>query len=77
MGKVVIIIDSVEKRIDLNKIGIPWPDNSNNCRIVVVSRSLDVCKEMKTQINLEIEHLCQEEALHLFDEIAKESNTRN
>lgn len=38
----------------------------------MVSRSLDVCKEMKTQINLEIEQLCQEEALHLFDEISKD-----
>ncbi|KAL8153475.1 hypothetical protein V2J09_011235, partial [Rumex salicifolius] len=69
IGKIVFIIDDVDRKIDLYEIGIPWPDDTNGCRqgkIVVVSSSSCVCEKM----NLEVGNLSQQESLDLFDQLA-------
>lgn len=46
-------------------MGIPEPTQSNGCKIVLTTRSLDVCRRMYCTV-VKVELLTQEEALTLF-----------
>ncbi|KAF5941383.1 hypothetical protein HYC85_022550 [Camellia sinensis] len=69
-GRVLVILDDVWKRLELNDIGIPFGDNHKGCKIVMTSRSEDVCNGMDTQKNFEVGVLHEEEAWNLFKEMA-------
>ena len=40
----------------------------------MVSSSLNICKQMKTQMELEIEPLSKEESLHMFTELVNHNH---
>ncbi|XP_028091539.1 probable disease resistance protein At4g27220 [Camellia sinensis] len=67
-GRVLVILDDVWKRLELNDIGIPFGDNHKGCKIVMTSRSEDVCNGMNTQKNFMVRVLPEEEAWNLFKE---------
>ncbi|CAL5423038.1 unnamed protein product [Camellia sinensis] len=69
-GRILVILDDVWERLELNKIGIPFGDNHKGCKIVMTSRSEDVCNGMDTQKNFEVGVLHEEEAWNLFKEMA-------
>ncbi|KAL7169325.1 hypothetical protein ACSBR2_034385 [Camellia fascicularis] len=69
-GRVLVILDDVWKRLEFNDIGIPFGDNHKGCKIVMTSRSEDVCNGMDTQKNFEVGVLHEEEAWNLFKEMA-------
>ncbi|GMP86363.1 hypothetical protein CsSME_00039161 [Camellia sinensis var. sinensis] len=69
-GRVLVILDDVWKILELNDIGIPIGDNHKGCKIVMTSRSEDVCNNMDTQKNFEVGVLHEEEAWNLFKEMA-------
>ncbi|THF98957.1 hypothetical protein TEA_010296 [Camellia sinensis var. sinensis] len=69
-GRVLVILDDVWKRLELDDIGIPFGDNHKGCKIVMTSRSEDVCNNMDTQKNFEVGVLHEEEAWNLFKEMA-------
>ncbi|KAF5941389.1 hypothetical protein HYC85_022556 [Camellia sinensis] len=70
VGRVLVILDDVWKRLELNDIGIPFEENHKGCKIVMTSRSEDVCNGMDTQKNFKVGVLHEEEAWNFFQEMA-------
>ncbi|GKU91004.1 hypothetical protein SLEP1_g4935 [Rubroshorea leprosula] len=58
----VLILDDVWERFSLSDVGIPV---QNGCKVVITSRSVEVCKFLNCQI-VEVQSLSQEESLTLF-----------
>ncbi|CAL5423031.1 unnamed protein product [Camellia sinensis] len=69
-GRILVILDDVWKRLELNDIGIPFGDNHKGCKIVMTSRSEDVCNDMNTQKNFKVGVLHEEEAWNFLKEMA-------
>ncbi|GKV50802.1 hypothetical protein SLEP1_g57495 [Rubroshorea leprosula] len=67
MGRVkfVLILDDVWERFSLKKVGIPDPKAQNGCKVVVTSRSIEVCSYLSCKI-VRVQPLSQEESLNLF-----------
>ncbi|XP_058105781.1 probable disease resistance protein At5g63020 [Magnolia sinica] len=64
-GKFVIILDDMWKSFPLEKVGIP---EGKAYKIVLTTRSKNVCRGMKCQKKFEVEVLSWEEAWELFKE---------
>ncbi|GKV48198.1 hypothetical protein SLEP1_g55024 [Rubroshorea leprosula] len=67
MGKVryVLILDDVWEVFALNEVGVPEPTIQNGSKIVITSRSIDLCKRMGCEI-VKVEPLSFQESLNLF-----------
>ncbi|KAL2472896.1 putative disease resistance protein [Forsythia ovata] len=63
-GRFVFILDDVWKQIDAEKIGIP--PRSDGCRLVITSRSEEVCHRMDCQRIIKVNTLSEQEAWELF-----------
>ncbi|KAJ9682200.1 hypothetical protein PVL29_018194 [Vitis rotundifolia] len=69
--KLLIILDDIWAKLDLEAVGIPCGDDHVGCKIVVTSRSIDVLsQDMGTQPNFEIRILSNDEAWQLFRKTA-------
>ncbi|KAF5186649.1 Disease resistance protein rps5 [Thalictrum thalictroides] len=66
--KFLILLDDVWKEINLQSIGIPLPTIQNKSKIVLTTRSLDVCGYMKARNNIEVKSLNKEHSWNLFKE---------
>ncbi|XP_077242309.1 disease resistance protein At4g27190-like [Tasmannia lanceolata] len=64
--KFLLILDDVWEKIDLDKVGIP--QSLLGCKIVLTTRSLDVCYQMKTDKNIQVNTLNDEAGWKLFSE---------
>ncbi|KAG5224292.1 disease resistance protein [Salix suchowensis] len=64
--KWVLILDDLWKAFDLQKLGIP--DQVQGCKLIVTSRSVRVCQQMKTQRTIKVEPISKKEAWTLFIE---------
>ncbi|KAH0986842.1 hypothetical protein GBA52_014019 [Prunus armeniaca] len=62
----LLILDDVWEKIDLDIVGIPQGDDQANCKIILTTRSLGVCREMMTDKEIKMELLNEEEAWNLF-----------
>ncbi|XP_039171337.1 probable disease resistance protein At4g27220 isoform X2 [Eucalyptus grandis] len=60
----VLILDDVWERLDLEEVGIPV--RADGCKLVLTTRSFDVCCQMHCQEKIKIEPLSQIEAESLF-----------
>ncbi|KAI8558710.1 hypothetical protein RHMOL_Rhmol04G0118200 [Rhododendron molle] len=69
-ARILIILDDVWKRVELNDIGIPFGDDHKGCKILVTSRSDKVCNDMGAQKKIPVQILHKEEAWNLFKEMA-------
>ncbi|XWS42677.1 hypothetical protein CRYUN_Cryun16bG0034600 [Craigia yunnanensis] len=67
--KVLLILDDIWKKLDMEALGIPYGDEHRGCKILLTSRKLDVLKWMDSKENLAIEILKEEEAWELFKKI--------
>ncbi|GKV49020.1 hypothetical protein SLEP1_g55794 [Rubroshorea leprosula] len=67
LGRVrhVLILDDVWEVFSLIEVGIPEPTIQNGSKIVITSRSIDVCQKMLCEI-VKVEPLSFEESLNLF-----------
>ncbi|THG08008.1 hypothetical protein TEA_029376 [Camellia sinensis var. sinensis] len=63
--KYVLILDDLWKAFPLEEVGIPEPTTGNRFKLVLTTRSLEVCTKMNC-ITVEMELLIEEEALNLF-----------
>ncbi|GLT30523.1 hypothetical protein SLA2020_053180 [Shorea laevis] len=61
----VVILDDVWQKFSLTEVGIPDPNVQNGCKVVVTSRSSEVCSYLRCKI-VEVKPLSQEESLQLF-----------
>ncbi|XP_043719884.1 disease resistance protein RPS2-like [Telopea speciosissima] len=66
--KFILLLDDVWKRLDLEKIGIPLPDETNKCKVIFTTRTIDVCNDMDAKRKLKVEFLNEDEAKLLFQE---------
>ncbi|XP_039172489.1 probable disease resistance protein At4g27220 isoform X2 [Eucalyptus grandis] len=65
-GKSTIILDDLWEHFDLEEVGIPT--RANGFKLVLTTRSFDVCCQMQCQEKIKIEALSQKEAESLFME---------
>ncbi|PIA34040.1 hypothetical protein AQUCO_03900143v1 [Aquilegia coerulea] len=68
MKKFLILLDDVWEEIDLRSIGIPLPSVENKSKIVLSTRSLDVCGSMGAHCTIEVKSLKKEQSWILFRE---------
>ncbi|XP_031263112.1 probable disease resistance protein At4g27220 [Pistacia vera] len=67
---ILVILDDVWERIELNDIGIPFGNDHRGCKIAITSRSEIVCNQMSCQKIFTVESLSKQESWVLFREIA-------
>ena len=68
--KILVILDDIWEKLDLNEIGIPY----YRCKIVVTSRNRDILSsEMEAQKDYGLEVLPKEEAWCLFEKLSGDS----
>ncbi|KAJ9682453.1 hypothetical protein PVL29_018383 [Vitis rotundifolia] len=71
---ILIILDDLWAELELEKIGIPSPDDHKGCKLVLTSRNKDVLlNEMGIQKDFGVEDLKENEAWILFKNIAGDS----
>ncbi|GLU15301.1 hypothetical protein SLE2022_318030 [Rubroshorea leprosula] len=63
--KFVLILDDVWQKFTLKEVGIPDPNAQKGCKVVVTSRSIEVCSYLCCKI-VKVQPLSQEESLKLF-----------
>ncbi|KAF3453532.1 hypothetical protein FNV43_RR03972 [Rhamnella rubrinervis] len=68
--KLLLILDDVWEKINLDILGIPQGDGKTNCKILLTTRFFDVCREMMTNEDIKVDVLGEEEAWNLFAENA-------
>ncbi|XVF77706.1 hypothetical protein PTKIN_Ptkin14bG0068500 [Pterospermum kingtungense] len=61
----VLILDDVWKQFSLLNVGIPVPTLHNGSKLVLISRSIEVCKSMGCKV-VKVQPLSAEESLNLF-----------
>ncbi|KAK3188593.1 hypothetical protein Dsin_028154 [Dipteronia sinensis] len=66
----VLILDDMWEAIQLEELGIPEPTEENGCKLVITTRSWDVCRSMGSTI-VQVKPLLENEALELFFEKAE------
>ncbi|KAK2965081.1 hypothetical protein RJ640_012555 [Escallonia rubra] len=64
--KLLLILDDVWEAVDLDHLGVPEPDNRPGWKLLLTSRSLNVCRQMKTDEDIKVEVLDDEESWKLF-----------
>ncbi|XP_017977876.1 PREDICTED: disease resistance protein At4g27190 isoform X2 [Theobroma cacao] len=69
--KILVVLDDIWARLELNKVGIPVGDEHKGCNILLTSRNLDVSLNgMDVQKKFRINVLKEEEAWELFKKMA-------
>ncbi|GLT90494.1 hypothetical protein SLE2022_084230 [Rubroshorea leprosula] len=63
--KYALILDDVWDKFTLQRIGIPEPTMENGCKIVITSRSIDVCNYLRCQV-VKVPPLPEQKSLNLF-----------
>ncbi|XP_057489461.1 probable disease resistance protein At5g63020 [Actinidia eriantha] len=68
--RILVVLDDVWKRIELSDIGIPFGDAHKGCKILLTSRSEEVCADMGARTKFPVPVLAKEEAWNLFKEMS-------
>ncbi|XP_047959961.1 probable disease resistance protein At4g27220 [Salvia hispanica] len=66
MKNSVLILDDVWENIDLLKVG--WPFSVKCCRLIITTRSLEVCRQISCQKVIQVKNLHHHETWELFHE---------
>ncbi|KAK8368493.1 hypothetical protein V6Z12_A01G044600 [Gossypium hirsutum] len=65
----VLVLDDVWEKFSLAEVGIPKPISSNGSKLVLTSRSIEVCRSMDCKV-VKVPPLSHEESMNLFLEHA-------
>ncbi|OMO70425.1 Disease resistance protein [Corchorus olitorius] len=71
-NKVLVILDDVWARLDLEAVGIPCGGEDAGCKVLLTSRDLNVLSMMESSRNFSVGVLEEEEAWNLFKKMAGE-----
>ncbi|XP_048420303.1 probable disease resistance protein At4g27220 [Pyrus x bretschneideri] len=71
--RILIVLDDVWTELDFKAIGLPYEHTNKGCKILLTSRNLEVCNEMRSQQIIEVRTLTTEESQELFREMVGES----
>ncbi|KAI8008791.1 Disease resistance protein [Camellia lanceoleosa] len=68
----LLILDDVWEAIDLDYLGVPQaqPEFQMGNKVILTSQSLDVCRQMKMDIDVKVDVLSEEESWQLFTQNA-------
>ncbi|TKY46830.1 putative disease resistance protein [Spatholobus suberectus] len=69
--KILIILDGVWERLDLEAVGIPLHENGKRCCILLTTRNQEVCTSMNCQSMIELSMLNEDEGWTLFKQRAQ------
>ncbi|KAF2320190.1 hypothetical protein GH714_025184 [Hevea brasiliensis] len=72
--KFFLILDGVHEFIGLNTVGIPKPTPENGCKIVLTTRSGQICDRMLVDLKINVEDLLWQLFCENVDEIVYSSN---
>ncbi|KAM0044591.1 putative P-loop containing nucleoside triphosphate hydrolase [Helianthus debilis subsp. tardiflorus] len=75
--KVLIILDDVWEELKLEELGIPCGSEYMNCKILLTSRSRDVCVANNAQKSISVNPLQEKEAWILFERVVGKSEWDN
>ncbi|XP_015889247.3 disease resistance protein RPS2 [Ziziphus jujuba] len=64
--KFLLLLDDIWEGLDFEKIGIPFPDKLNKCKVIFTTRSKDVCSDMDADCKLKVEFLEEKGSWLLF-----------
>ncbi|XP_009774526.1 disease resistance protein At4g27190-like [Nicotiana sylvestris] len=64
--KLLLILDDVWEPINLDHIGVPQPEDHPRCKVIITSRFLDVCRQMRTDEEIKVYALDEDESWHMF-----------
>ena len=64
---VVVILDDMWNHFPVEKVGVPIGENG--CKLLLTTRSLDVCRRMNCQRSVKVRTLSEEESWSLFAEV--------
>ncbi|RVW89671.1 disease resistance protein SUMM2-like [Vitis vinifera] len=64
--KFVLLLDDIWERLDLSKVGIPPLNPQDKLKMVLTTRSKDVCQDMEVTESIEVNCLPWEDAFALF-----------
>ncbi|XWS30669.1 hypothetical protein CRYUN_Cryun23aG0006400 [Craigia yunnanensis] len=67
---ILVILDDVWERLDLEAVGIPSRGDHQGCKILMTSREVNVLSLMDSQKAFAVDTLKEEEAWHLFKKMA-------
>ncbi|KAH0641475.1 hypothetical protein KY289_032449 [Solanum tuberosum] len=62
----LVILDDVWDAINLDHVGVPQPKDNAGSKVIITSRFGDVCKKMKTDTEMNISTLKEDESWQLF-----------
>lgn len=72
--KFVLFLDDMWERVEITKVGVPFPDKQNKCKVLFTTRSEDVCGHMDAHVKIKVECLVSEKAWTLFEQkVGKEA----
>lgn len=70
-NSILVILDDIWRGFNLLEVGIPLGDDHKGCKLVVISRDLNVLtSELRTHIEFPIDFLQKKESWKLFEQIA-------
>ncbi|KAJ9692430.1 hypothetical protein PVL29_011472 [Vitis rotundifolia] len=75
--KFVLLLDDIWDRLDLLEMGVPHPDAQNKSKIVFITRSQDVCRQMQAQESIKVQCLSSEAAWTLFQKKVGEETLKS
>ncbi|KAF3445368.1 hypothetical protein FNV43_RR10544 [Rhamnella rubrinervis] len=74
IAKILIILDDIWERLDLEAVGIPTGEEHPGCTILLTSRDVHVARnQMRCQMIFNIQALSDNEAWDLFEEVVGNS----
>ncbi|XP_023747963.1 disease resistance protein At4g27190 [Lactuca sativa] len=62
--KILLVLDDVWEKIDLDAVGIPSRDSC--CKILLTTRSFDVCRDMSVDAPFQLNLMSEDDAWNLF-----------
>lgn len=64
--RILVILDDLWGRLELHEVGIPYGKDHNGCKIILTTRSADVCSEMECQQEIMVGVLPEQDSWNLF-----------